>query len=105
MRLCADSTFPYDHGYRHNLQSFIYRLIKRAGHGDLHGRKGCKFFSFSNVIPPTRTVEKGSIKSIIVASPNEDLIRTMQGELKEMLGGSVKIGGMSFRLRVPSYST
>jgi len=98
MRLCAKSTFPYDLGYHHNLQGFIYRLIRRAGYDDLHDRKGCKFFSFSNVIPPTRTVEKDSIRSIVVASPNEDLIRTMQGKLEETWGSDIKLGNMSFRL-------
>jgi len=98
MRLRADSTFPYDHGYRHNLQGFIYRLMRQAGYDDLHDRKGCKFFSFSNVIPPTPTVGKGSIRSILVASPDEDLIRTTHGELEEMCGSDIKLGRMSFRL-------
>jgi len=98
MRVCANSAFPYDHGYHHNLQSFIYRLIRQSEYDDLHDRKGCKFFSFSNIIPPTRTIEKGSIKSIVVASPHEDLIRAMQYELEEMRGSSVKIGAMGFRL-------
>jgi len=98
MRLRADSTFSYNHGYHHNLQGFIYRLMRRVGYDDLHDRKGCKFFSFSNVIPPTRTIEKGSIRSVVVASPDEDLIRTMQGELEEMWGSDIKLGNMSFRL-------
>jgi M6 family metalloprotease-like protein len=36
--------------YHHNLQGFLYSLIRRAGYLDLHDRPGCKFFSFSNLM-------------------------------------------------------
>ena len=98
IKLSANNTFPYNLSYHHNLQAFIYRLIKQAGYSNLHDRKGCKFFSFSNIIPPTRTIAKGSIKSVIVASPNKDLIKTIQSKLEELRGSSVKLGGMNFRL-------
>ena len=98
IQLFAENAFPYDQGYHHNLQGFIYRLIKRTGYNDLHDREGCKFFSFSNIIPPTRTTQSGSMRSLVVASPNKNLIETMQREVETLEGTVIKIGRMSFRL-------
>jgi len=90
--------FPYDMRYHHNLQGFIYRLIKRSGYDRLHDRRGCKFFSFSNLIPPSRTIQQGSLESLVIASPDSDFVRAMQSEAKKIEGTVIKIGAMNFRL-------
>jgi len=84
--------------YHHNLQGFIYRLIKFSGYDGLHDRRGCKFFSFSNLIPPSRTVQPGSLKNLVIASPDSDFVRAVQSEAKKVEGTVIKIGAMNFRL-------
>jgi len=96
--LSANDTFPYDISYHHNLQGFIYRLIKQTGYANLHDRRGCKFFSFSNIIPPSRTVQSGSMRNLIVASPSQNLIKALQDKMKMLVGSTIKIGRMSFKL-------
>lgn len=80
------------------MQAFIYSLIRRAGRLDLHDRLGCKFFCFSNLIPPGRRIDAGSKKTLVVSSPDSDIITSLQDEAKRMDGEEIKIGGMAFRL-------
>jgi len=89
---------PYDLCYHHNLQAFVYSLIRRAGYFDLHDRPGCKFFCFSNLIPPGRRIDAGSKKTLVVSSPDSEMIASLRDEAKRMDKGEIKIGGMAFRL-------
>jgi CRISPR-associated endoribonuclease Cas6 len=89
---------PYDLCYHRNLQGFIYGLIRNAGYLDLHDKPGCKFFSFSNLIPPGRRIEAGSKKTLVVSSPDHEMIACLQDEARRIEGEDIKIGGMAFRL-------
>jgi CRISPR-associated endoribonuclease Cas6 len=99
MRLCADSTFPYDHGYHHNLQGFIYTLTRGTEYSGLHDQDGCRFFSFSNLIPPSPIVKKGSGRSLVIASPDNRFIETLSGKLRQLSGREVRIGSMTFTVK------
>jgi CRISPR-associated endoribonuclease Cas6 len=98
LTLRSTRSSPYDLSYHRNLQGFIYNLIRKAGYLDLHDKPGCKFFSFSNIIPPTPRIESGSRKSLVIASPYGALIEALNAEVERLLGVEVKIGNMRFRL-------
>lgn len=96
--LRAVGAFPYDLAYHRGLQGFIYRLLKQAGYAGLHDRAGPKFFTFSNIIPPSRWVPADSRRKLIVASPDEPLIRAMHGEVRTFGGVHVETSRMTFRV-------
>jgi CRISPR-associated endoribonuclease Cas6 len=98
LTLRSTRSSPYDLCYHRNLQGFIYNLIRRAGYLDLHDKPGCKFFSFSNLIPPSRRIEAGCKKTLIASSPDSEMIASLQDESKRIAGEEIRIGGMTFRL-------
>ena len=98
LTLRSTRSSPYDLCYHRNLQGFIYSLIRGAGYLDLHDKPGCKFFSFSNLIPPARSIEVGSKKTLVVSSPDHDMIASLMHEARRIEGEEVRIGAMAFRL-------
>jgi CRISPR-associated endoribonuclease Cas6 len=99
VRLVASSSFPYDLGYHHNLQAFIYTLTRGTEYSGLHDQDGCRFFSFSNLIPPSPIVKKGSERSLIIASPDNHFIETLSKRLYQLSGREVRIGSMTFTVK------
>ncbi len=95
----ALSSFPYDLAYHHNLQGFIYALLRGTRHAGLHDKDGYRLFSFSNLIPPSPMVKEGSRRSLLIASPEGDFIGTLCEGLTRLVGQEVRIGKMRFRLR------
>jgi len=73
--------------------------MREAGFDDLHDLKGSKFFSFSNLIPPSKTVQGGSRRSLIIASPSTDLVKGMRDEAERLIGSEINIGPMRFQLQ------
>ena len=88
----------YNLAYHKDLQGLIYRLLRNSAFKTLHDREGSKYFSFSNIIPPSRIIDEGSGRSLIVASPDRGLIETVSNGLEEMEGGEVRIGEMTFKI-------
>jgi len=99
VRLVASSSFPYDLGYHHNLQGLIYTLTRGTEYSGLHDQDGCRFFSFSNLIPPSPIVKKGSERSLIIASPDNHFIETLSEKLHQLSGREVRIGSMTFTVK------
>jgi len=99
LALRSTRSSSYDPCYHRGLQGFIYSLIRRAGYLDLHEKPGCKFFSFSNLIPPGRRIEAGSKKTLVVASPDSEMIACLQDEARRIEGEEIRIGDMTFRLQ------
>jgi CRISPR-associated endoribonuclease Cas6 len=98
LALRSTRSSSYDLCYHRNLQGFIYSFIRRAGYLDLHDKPGCKFFSFSNLIPPGRRIEVGSKKTLVVSSPDHEMIASLQDQARLIDGEEIKVGGMAFRL-------
>jgi len=94
----------YDKRYYHNLQGFIYSLLKGTAYDDLHNKGSCKFFCFSNIFPHENMKTEDSRK-FMISSPDLPLVHL----LKEKLDGiretqkPINIGEMFFR--VESVST
>jgi CRISPR/Cas system endoribonuclease Cas6 (RAMP superfamily) len=99
LALRSTRSSPYDLCYHRNLQGFVYSLIRRAGYVDLHDKPGCKFFSFSSLIPPGRRIEAGAKETLVVSSPDREMIASLQDEAREIEGEEVRIGDMTFRLQ------
>ena len=95
----ASSSFPYDLCYHHNLQGFIYSLLRGTEYAGIHDKDGCRFFSFSNLIPPTPIVKKGSRRSLVIASPDDHFIETLSQRLHQLAAKEARIGRMTFTVK------
>jgi len=98
LSLRSTGASKYDLCYHHRLQGLIYSLMRRAGYLCLHDKRGCKFFCFSNLIPPSRSIQPGSKKTLIISSPDPHMIHAVKEEASRITGQDVTIGDMSFRL-------
>ncbi|NJE13343.1 CRISPR-associated endoribonuclease Cas6 [Thermococcus sp. LS2] len=86
MRLKLDfvplEDFPYNDVNKHTIQGFIYSTLMRTEFGDMHDVPRFKFFTFSDIFPPTN-FKKGEAKSLIISSPNEKFIEALYSRLKD----------------------
>jgi len=60
---------------KHTIQGMLYSFLKGTKYEELHRKKGFKFFSFSDIFP-ANDFYPGKKKTLIVSSPNYDLINT-----------------------------
>src|SRR5208283_70260 len=83
--------------YHHKLQGFLYDLLRGSAYGDLHDRRGYKFFCFSNIFPSV-DMHEGEMRRFLVSSPDEGLIGVVAGGLEKLQHDKeqVNIGEMSF---------
>jgi CRISPR-associated endoribonuclease Cas6 len=88
----------YNLAYHKDLQGLIYRFLRNSAFKTLHDRKGPKYFSFSNLIPPSRVIDEGSNKTLIIASPDRHLIETLSHSLEGMMDREIRIGEMTFKV-------
>ena len=98
IKLLATNSFKYDLVYHHKLQGLIYNFLKTSDYGKLHDKIGCKFFSFSNLIPPSKAISKGSLRNLIISSPDEDFIETIASRMNQLIGRDINIGKMAFKV-------
>lgn len=98
VRLSALRRVVYNLAYHKDLQGLVYRFLRNSKFKALHDKKGCKYFSFSNLIPPSRVIDEGSNKTLIIASPDSHLIETLSHSLEGMINREIKIGEMTFRV-------
>lgn len=67
---------------KYTVQGFIYSLLlKDSVFSNFHDQKGFKFFNFSNIFPVS-DFEKNSLKKLIISSPNDELIKSLNDKLK-----------------------
>ncbi|MEA2075283.1 MAG: hypothetical protein U9O85_06070 [Euryarchaeota archaeon] len=85
--------------YHHKLQGFVYELLRDAKFGMLHDKEGYKFFCFSNLFP-IKDMEEGEISKLLIASPNEKLIASLEAPLRDFSAGNrrINVGEMSFEV-------
>jgi len=98
VRLRAQDTFPYELGYHHDFQGFIYGLLRGTTYESLHDKARYKFFCFSNLVPPTRTISRGSQKTWMISSPDEAFIKTLKEKLTTHESRSIRLGKMIFKV-------
>jgi CRISPR-associated endoribonuclease Cas6 len=81
----------------HKLQGFVYRLLMDSGFPLLHEKKGYKPFCFSNIFP-YGDMKAGDLRTFIIASPGEAVIRNLAELLAARKERPVHIGDCSFSL-------
>jgi CRISPR-associated endoribonuclease Cas6 len=86
--------------YHHKLQGSIYGLLRDSGFGMVHDKEGYKFFSFSNIFP-IKDMEEGDILNLIIASPNKDLVASLEGVFQKFAVDQkrMNVGEMSFEVK------
>ena len=81
--------FPYGVVGKHAVQGVIYSRLTGTKFAWMHDNKTFKFFTFSDIFP-SGDFEPGKIKTLLISSPNEELIETLyeklQGEETLFLG-------------------
>ncbi|MGD0203444.1 MAG: CRISPR-associated endoribonuclease Cas6 [Candidatus Bathyarchaeia archaeon] len=97
VELKAKANCVYDLIYHHKMQGFIYELLRSSTYGDLHDKRGYKFFCFSNIFPSV-DMHEGDMRHFLVSSPDEGLIGVVAGGLEKLQHDKerVNIGEMSF---------
>lgn len=69
---------------KYNIQGFIYQLLKNDEEFEnYHENKGFKFFNFSNIFP-VNDFKKGEFKTLIISSPNQNLIHSLYTQLDKL---------------------
>jgi len=89
----------YESMYHHKLQGFIYGLLRETEFGRLHDKGGYKFYCFSNIFP-IKDMKTGASSQLIIASPNKNLIASLEGALQKVSADEkvINIGEMSFEI-------
>jgi len=98
VKLKALQRVAYNPAYHKDLQGLVYRFLRNSKFKALHDKKGYKYFSFSNIIPPSRVIDEGSEKNLIIASPDRDFIETVSNRLEMVPCGEVRVGEMIFKV-------
>ncbi|PAV07480.1 CRISPR-associated endoribonuclease Cas6 [Methanosphaera cuniculi] len=75
--------FNYYDINKHNIQGFIYSLLKNTDFKDYHDISGFKFFNFSNIFPVS-DFKYGEHKKLIISSPNSAFIKLLYYKLSNM---------------------
>ncbi len=100
MRLKLDfeptEDFPYWEINKHTIQGFIYNTLMGTELGEEHDKPKFKFFTYSDIFPPTEFM-RGDAKSLIISSPNEEFIETLYSRLKER--DTIYLGKREFYLK------
>lgn len=86
MRLKLDCEPAEDFSYyeinKHTIQGFIYSTLMGTEFGEEHDKPRFKFFTYSDVFPPTEFIG-GEVKSLIISSPKKEFIDALYSRLKE----------------------
>ncbi|HIE33595.1 MAG TPA: CRISPR-associated endoribonuclease Cas6 [Candidatus Altiarchaeales archaeon] len=74
--------FSYDDVDKHMIQSVIYSLLRNTKYESIHNIKKFKFFTFSDIFPPT-DFKPNENKNLLISSPDSDFIKSIGDNLKE----------------------
>jgi CRISPR-associated endoribonuclease Cas6 len=81
----------------HKLQGYVYRLLADSGFPLLHDKSGYKPFCFSNIFP-YGDMTHGDLRTFIIASPSEAIIRNLAELVIARKSFPIHIGDFSFSL-------
>lgn len=93
---CVDDS-RYEMQYHYHLQGFIYNLLRGSKYDNLHDKEGYKFFCFSNIFPANDLV-KDHTRTLLISSPNNELVDFLLGLLQKPWNEIATIGGMKFKI-------
>ncbi len=99
LKLKSEKDYSYNKSYYHKLQGFIYSMLKDGRYNELHNKKGYKFFCYSNIFPIENN-KQGSVKNLLISSPNENFISAVKESLEKTKREDklINIGEMSFKI-------
>ena len=93
--LQARADAVYDETYHHKLRGRLWDALDGTAYGSLHDENRPKGFTYSNPFPPG-DMREGDEKTLLVASPHEELLAHVAADLK--LDRELNIGEMPFRV-------
>jgi len=79
--IIPEKDFSYHDINKHMIQGMIYSYLWGTEYEKMHEEKKFKFFSFSDIFPPT-DFKKGEEKNLIISSPNKKFIEVLYQKLK-----------------------
>jgi CRISPR-associated endoribonuclease Cas6 len=92
-RLRARTDAAYDTAYHSKLRGRIWEALEGTDYEEQHDENRPKSFSYSNPFPPG-DMQEGDERSLLVASPYEELLTYIASDLKERR--ELNIGEMPF---------
>jgi CRISPR-associated endoribonuclease Cas6 len=92
-RLRARRDIAYDNAYHHKLQGRLWGALEDTQYDHLHDENRPKPFTYSNPFPP-RDMQEGDERTLLVASPEEELLAHVAADLKD--DPELNIGEMPF---------
>lgn len=95
IKMKALGNFSFDNSINHKIQGFIYDNLYGSFFGDLHDKKGSKYFCFSNIFP-IGDIKQGDEIGIIISSPVDSLLDILAKRIS--LLDKINIGNYSFSL-------
>nr|MDO8082350.1 CRISPR-associated endoribonuclease Cas6 [Candidatus Freyarchaeota archaeon] len=96
LSLVSDMDIAYDMITKHTVQGFVYNALRGTEYESKHDQSGFKFFTFSDIFPSSRTIEKSDVKHLIVSSPDVEFIKTLREKFDNVI--DVKFGPYKFNL-------
>lgn len=94
-RLSARSDAAYDNTYHHKLRGRLWQALKETQFETRHDSNDPPGFAYSNPFPP-RDMEAGDDRTLLVSSPNEELLAHIASDLLD--DRELNIGEMPFRV-------
>jgi len=94
-RLRARRDTAYDNTYHHKLQGRVWGALEGSQYERLHDENQPKPFTYSNPFPPG-DMQEGDERTLLIASPNEDLLAHVAADLKD--DRELNIGEMPFHI-------
>ncbi|MGQ4555817.1 CRISPR-associated endoribonuclease Cas6 [Halobellus sp. GM3] len=92
-RLSARADAAYDNAYHHKLRGRMWRALEGTAFEDVHDTNEPPGFVFSNPFPPGN-MREGDERTLLVASPDEELLAHVAENLKEY--PELNVGEMPF---------
>lgn len=93
LRLRATADAEYKTDYHHKLRGWIWKALRGSVFDEAHGSDTPLGLAFSNIFPPGR-IEEDDQRTLLVASPHEELLTQVAGYVQRNPG--LDIGWMSF---------
>lgn len=86
----------YDNTYHHKLRGRIWNALEGTEYDEIHHENEPKGFTYSNPFPP-RDMQEGDERTILIASPHEELLAHVAENLKSER--ELNVGEMPFTVK------
>lgn len=94
-QITARAKTAYDNAYHHKLRGRIWNALEGTQYDAAHDENRHKGFTYSNPFPP-RDMKEGDERTLLVASPDEELLAHIAADLKSER--ELNIGEMPFHV-------